>query len=113
MQSFWQTALPLVQEVVHYSDVVSWVFIRFHRQLLLIVFSALVDRKKQLQTCKHDVSCSVCLNSELDTTVQCDMHVDRVKLRNENFYSCFSQAGMIFIVNTVYTEAGCTNFAEV
>jgi hypothetical protein len=77
-----------------------------------IVFSALVGRTKQLQTRKHDRFYSVCFSSELDTTVQCDMHVDRVKLTNDIFYSCFSQVGMIFIVNTVYTEAGCTNFAD-
>ena len=53
--------------------------------------------------------------------MQCDMHVDRVQLTNDVFDSRFSQVGMIFVVvvvvvvvvvNAVYTEAGCTNFAE-
>ena len=64
---------------------VSCVFVCFHRQLLLIAFSALLDRTEQLQTRKHDGSRSVCLNSELDSTVQCDMHVDRVQLKKDFF----------------------------
>ena len=90
-------------------------FIRFHCQLLLIAFSALLDHTKQLQTRKHDGSCcSVCLNSELDTSAQCPQCGVTCVWTMLNwgmaFLIRFFPCSLEWSLNTVYTTAGGLGF---